>query len=84
MIIVYAEYIKSKLGESIDLLASELKTIKWSGNKKTNIDWIIERVKSIDQEAYTLWEKLQKENKKETIKWINSKIVNLQRYYENE
>ena len=66
----YEEYEQSALGMQIDEIISDLNTIKWSGNKKTAIDWVLDKMKRINKEAYGVWVEAQKRK----VIWVKGKV----------
>ena len=66
----YEDYEQSTLGVQIDEIISDLNTIKWSGNKKTAIDWVLDKMKRINKEAYAVWQEAQRRK----VTWVKGKV----------
>jgi len=71
----FEEYQKSELGEGLDSLWGDLRTIKFSGNKKTDIAWILDRLDKIKSDAYEVW----KQSQKSKVVWVKGKVIQKER-----
>lgn len=60
----------SELGDAINGLIEQLQTLQISGNTKTKVDWIIDRLNYINHISYNIWYELQEEKAKP--KWVKT------------